>query len=117
MKRLAAILFLFWAVSVPARADELPTAWSDEPPVAWTDAKPPALTSLPPIDFDLSALRAAPAVAAPVAFQRPAIERRESHACPRCGALVLAKSGRGPEPGTHLHRCPYDGSVWFHGDK
>jgi predicted RNA-binding Zn-ribbon protein involved in translation (DUF1610 family) len=60
---------------------------------------------------------AAPAVAAPAAFQRTTIERRESHNCPQCGALVLAKSGRGPEPGTHLHRCPYCNVVWFHDDK
>lgn len=114
-----ALLLMLTPAALP---DSPPVAWSDEPPVAWDASKEPARKRaipdrLPPIDFDLSALRAAPAVAAPAAFQRTSIERRESHNCPRCGALVLAKSGRGPEPGTHLHRCPYDGSVWFHSDK
>lgn len=72
--------------------------------------------SLPPIDFDLSALQApaAPVVAAPPRFQRGSFS--PGHACPECGRVVLAKSGRGPVAGSHWHVCPVDRCSWWHRD-
>lgn len=75
------------------------------PPIPGERTEPP-----PPIPA-----KAKPAVVVPAQPFR--VEFRESHNCPRCGALVLVKAGRGPERASHLHRCPYCGVAWWHYDK
>lgn len=105
-------VLLLLASSCTAFAEEPPVAWSDDPPVAWTDK--PAVAALPPIDFDLRALNAAPAVAAPAAFRRGSFYA--GHDCPECGRIVLAKSGSAGR-GQHWHVCPADGCYWRHDDK
>ena len=54
------------------------------------------------------AVKAAPAVAAKGIFHNT------THNCPTCGRSQFVINGPGPLPGTHTHRCSYDGTVWYH---
>jgi hypothetical protein len=52
-------------------------------------------------------VKAAPAVAATRVFQHNA-----SHNCPSCGRGVYVIAGY--VAGGHYHRCPVDGTTWWH---
>ena len=58
----------------------------------------------------------APGVAAPQVFRGVQVgpARDPDHQCDRCGASQYVVAGPGPIPGTHTHRCPRCGNVWFH---
>lgn len=68
-----------------------------------------------PLDVaaDRTPMRSAPGVAAPSFPRRISGGFHAGHDCPACGRLQFVVAGPGPG-GTHRHRCPVDGTEWFH---
>jgi hypothetical protein len=76
-------------------------------------AQPPTLTVVnhcPPV---LTVTNHCPQVtAAPVVAARATFQHNASHNCPTCGRQQLYIAGR--YGSGHTHRCPVDGTTWWH---
>jgi len=83
-----------------------------------TPPVPVSVVVTAPVPVTSSSGVVVPGVTTPATFRNAAPVFNPTHRCPTCGLdsypATYVKTGVGPVPGTHLHTCPRDGTVWYH---